>query len=695
MDLFTQYSPWWVIVCLLLGGLYAFILYRKDVRLDDVSKGLKGLLAVLRTLVVAGIAFILLGPFFRFIERQVQKPIILLAQDNSSSVLLGPDSAFYQAAYLEQLEQLQAELGAEFEVQAYRFDKDLDNEFQIDYSGKQSDLGEALDGMMERNVNRNIGAIILASDGIYNKGISPAHIASDAGVPIYTIAMGDTTIRRDLLIEDVAHNRLSYLGNDFPLEILVKADRFASSSSILRVKRGGEELFRRTIEISDEDFILTIPVSLNADRVGRVRYDVSLSPLEGELSQENNYRSIYIDVLDSRQKVLMLYDAPHPDISAIRAAVESNENYEIILQNLNGFTGELQEYDLVILHGAPGQRGRDRSLLERLRIEKKPVWVIGTMKAAWPDLKSLGAGVDVQLKGGNNSTDASPSVERGFSLFTLSDELLQSSRDWAPLKVPFGDFTASPSARVLFHQRIGVVETEQPLWVFSEVDGHKSAVTVGEGLWRWRMQDHVDDGDASTFDELISRGIQFLATKEDRRQFRVYGKDRIDEDQPVILESELYNQSYELVNAPEVEASFTDQDGNEFDFIFSRTQQSYYLDAGILPVGQYSYTCRTNFEGKAYSASGEVLIAAIQVESSRSTADHQLMYRVAESSGGQMFYPDALSEVSTVILNKEEIVPLIYTTEKVRELIESRWIFFLFMALLAIEWFIRKYKGAY
>ncbi len=695
MNLFTQYSPWWVIPCILLGLLYAFILYRKDDRLQDVASWMKFLLAALRTLVIAGIAFLLLGPFFRFIERQIQKPVILLAQDNSSSIVLGPDSAYYKGEYLSGLSQLVTELEEEFEVQRYGFDKELANDFEIDYSGKQSDLGEALDGMLERNVNRNIGAVILASDGIYNKGMSPAHIAPSTGVPVYTIAMGDTTVRRDLLIENVAHNRLSYLGNDFPLEILVKADRFAGKQSVLRVKRGGEELIRRTVDITDDAFMLNVPVMLNADRVGRLRYDISLSPLDGELSTSNNYRSIYLDVLDSRQKVLMLYDAPHPDLAAIRGAIESNDNYEVILNPIGGFTGELKEYDLLILHGAPAQKGRDRGLLERIKAEKTPVWLIGTLGVSWNDLKMLGTAVEVQMKSGNNTTDASPSVERGFTLFSLSDELMQSTRDWAPLKTSFADFSLQPSGKVLFYQRIGVVETEQPLWVFSELDGHKTSLTVGEGLWRWRIQDYVDDENAGAFNELISRTVQFLATKEDRRQFRVYGKDRFDEDQRVILEAELYNQSYDLINDPEVEVTFTDQDGNDFDFVFSRTQNSYFLDAGKLPVGQYSYTSKANFEAKAYSASGELVVSAIQIESVRTTADHQLMYRIAESTGGQMFYPQQTAELSKSILSKEEIVPLIYTSEKVSDLIESRWIFFLFLALLAIEWFIRKYKGGY
>ncbi len=60
-----------------------------------------------------------------------------------------------------------------------------------------------------------------------------------------------------------------------------------------------------------------------------------------------------------------------------------------------------------------------------------------------------------------------------------------------------------------------------------------------------------------------------------------------------------------------------------------------------------------------------------------------------------MFYPDQLKDLSSAIIAKEEIVPLIYSTEQMTDLIESKWLLFLFIGLLAIEWFIRKYKGSY
>jgi len=263
------------------------------------------------------------------------------------------------------------------------------------------------------------------------------------------------------------------------------------------------------------------------------------------------------------------------------------------------------------------------------------------------------------------------------------------------LKTSFAEFSAEPSAQVLFDQRIGVVDTDQPLWVFNEIDGYKSSLTTGEGLWRWRIQNFVENNGHNQFDELISRTVQYLASKEDRRQFRVYNKDTFDEDQNVIIEAEFYNQSFEPINSSEVTVTLTDQDGNEFDFVFSRTQSAYYLDAGRLGPGEYSYEAMMSFEGKNYRSAGSLTVKAIQIEAVKTRADHQLLYRMAQGSGGQMFYPNQMTELAETLKSKEDIVPVIYSTEQMTDLIDSPWLLFLFIALLAIEWFVRKYKGAY
>ena len=83
--------PWYFLLfCLLAGGLYAWWLYRRT----PFSKILRWLLTVLRFLVVSVIAFLLLAPILRQKVHERQQPRIVLMQDVSGSVTSSADSIF-------------------------------------------------------------------------------------------------------------------------------------------------------------------------------------------------------------------------------------------------------------------------------------------------------------------------------------------------------------------------------------------------------------------------------------------------------------------------------------------------------------------------------------------------------------------------------------------------------------------------
>jgi hypothetical protein len=44
-----------------------------------------------------------------------------------------------------------------------------------------------------------------------------------------------------------------------------------------------------------------------------------------EFTAQNNSRDAYIEVIDGKEKILLLAAAPHPDIKAIKSALEKNE----------------------------------------------------------------------------------------------------------------------------------------------------------------------------------------------------------------------------------------------------------------------------------------------------------------------------------------------------------------------------------
>ena len=226
MKLTTEYPLWFIIFCIAAGIVYAGILYFKDKKLSELSIWIVRLLAAFRFIVVALLSFLLLSPLLKTISREVEKPVIIIAQDNSESITAGKDSAFYKTEYRKSLQQLVDKLADKYDIRFYSFAdkiKEITLADSVLFNEKQTDISLLFDEIETRFTNRNTGAIILASDGLYNKGSNPVYSADKIKTPVYTVALGDTTVKKDIILLKAEHNRLAYLGNKFPIEIVVNA----------------------------------------------------------------------------------------------------------------------------------------------------------------------------------------------------------------------------------------------------------------------------------------------------------------------------------------------------------------------------------------------------------------------------------------------------------------------------------------
>lgn len=691
MDIVFEYPGWFLLFCVAAGFLYAFILYRKDKRFAEASIWLVRSMTVFRFLAITFLSFLLLSPLLKNTIREVEKPIIIIAQDNSESLVAGKDSAFYRTDYKQKLQKLKDELSDKYEVRSYSFaDKvtELKNIDSLEFSEKQTDISSLFDEIETRYSNRNVGAIILASDGLYNRGSNPVYSSDKIKVPVYSIALGDTTIKKDIILAKAEHNRLAYLGNDFPIEVLVNARQLKGKTSTLTISKGGATLFTQTVNINSDAFSVTVPVILQAKEVGLQHYKIRLSSVPEEMTIVNNARDVFIDVLDARQKVLILAEAPHPDVAAIKQSIESNQNYEVESYTIDNFDKPLKKYNLVILHQLPSQRTPASKVLTELNASDIPVWSFSGANAI----------LRTNLTVGNTTTktnECEPVLENSFPLFTISDELRKAFKDLPAVVCPFGSYQTDANSNVLLYQRIGIVDTKTPMMLFNSVGESKVAVFTGEGIWKWKLQDFAANGSNVLFDEFISKTVQYLSVKVDKSFFRVIGKNNFLENEAIELEAEVYNESYELINEPEVNIVISNAENKKFQFAFSKTTNAYRLNAGSMPVGEYKYEAKVKVGEKIYTQRGEFSVSAIQVEHVNTVADHQMLFSLAKKHGGEMLYPADMEQLTEKLMSREDIKTVSYSEKRLTDLINLKWIFFVLLALLSAEWFMRKRNGAY
>ena len=695
ISIITEYSIAFVFVCLALGGLFTYLLYRNSTYSRDLPKALFYTVIAARFLLISFLSFLLLGPMLKVITREVERPIVIVAIDRSKSMANTKDSASVIETVKNFLNKSNTDLPDEFDLKLLSFGDQVRENKNESFNDKATDFTSLYEAIDIKFANRNVGAIVIASDGIYNEGSNPVYGPDRIKAPIYTLAFGDTTVRKDAAIARVNINKVALLGNSFPIEILLDAKQCTGNNLSLTVTEDTTQVvFTKTVAVSSNDFRLNIPMFLDAKKKGILRYRISINKLDGEVTYLNNTTDVFINVIENKQKVLILSSAPNPDIAALRSAIESSINYEVLSMPVGEFTGRVSDYNLCILHGLPSKNNAASGLIDNLKNAGVPLWFILSSNTDINTLNNLSSGIQVANNRGSMQ-DVYPSLSNGFSLFTFSDLLSEKIKEWPPLTAPFGVYSMKSGSSALLNQKIGTVSTTQPLMLFSEQGNYKSVVLGGEGLWRWRLADYNSNGNHDLSNELILKTVQYLSVKDDKSPFKVNLKNAFKENEAIVIDAELYNESGQLTNLPEAKITITDQNKKQFPYVFSRTEKAYTLNIGQFPVGKYTYKADVKLGDKLFNRSGEFSVNALQLETVNTIANHQLLNSIAVRSGGKMYLAANYQNLIDDLKKQEDLKPMSYTRKKMEDMIDFPWVFFTLILLVATEWFIRKRSGGY
>lgn len=689
---FLEFNIFVLIISLALSVLYPYFLYKKETKL---KKQTRNALAITRGIVVFIISFFLLSPLLNNRGLTYEKPIILFAQDNSKSILMNANKAFYEKEYLEQSKEFLNELSSKYDVKSFSLSENLSANSTIDFKGTKSNLSLILDEAINTYKNRNLAAVVLASDGISNSGRDLSDYVQTMKSPVYTILMGDSIPQRDIRIQNIIHNEIVYKKNDFIVDIRIKAYDLVNQLANISIIRDGKTLYSTKEKINSKNESISIKAQLNADIGGYQKYTLKVDPIAGEKNTINNTSNFYIEVIENKQKIALIAAAPHPDLAAIKQSIEKNENYQVELifaEQIN--TNKLKEFQLLILHQIPTSFASGADIFKYIQNNNTPVWLIVGNQTYVDLFNKLNFGLRI---GGykNNPNEVFPKISNEFQGFVLDERWNEFINELPPLQSPYGNYAIDNASQKLFTQKIGSINTDEALLVFNNA-GARKAILMGEGIWRWKITENKLRNNSVLIDDLCSKIIQYLSSKDDKRKFKVYLQNKNpEESDEIIFRAELYNDSYEAINTPEVSLNIRNQNNKIYPFNFNRTDKQYELNIGSLPEGSYSYDASTTLSQNKYSASGKFNVIKLNLEELNTVADFDNLRNLSELTGAKAFRASELEKLKQELLNNENFKTLSYEENKTDELINLKWIFILILSLLTFEWLLRKYLGVY
>lgn len=689
----------WLVLSLLLSIFAAFLLYFRQKELDypEGKTWMRWLLPALRALGIWLVILLLINPLVRKNERRVELPVLLVAMDASSSMVQGKDSAGVRKTIANVADRFRSALSEKFDLQFVAFGEKFRNqEDELSWNDKQTDISEVFEQSSLLFEGRNLQGIVLLSDGLYNRGQNPQYLAEKSGVPIFGIGVGDSSVRKDLRINSIRTNAMVYAGNRFPVEIDLQSRKIPQGTSLLRITHNGVLVHSEQIIIDQEEFNSRISVMLEAPAPGNQRYVVSLSAIQGEVTLSNNQREFFMDVLEGRQKILLLAKSPGPDIGAYKRAIERNSNYELEMRIGPQAFDPIKPgtYDLIIIAGL-GNDSRQTALIHQFVTQKQHWLGIVAVQPNISVLNTLESGL--RITGLNNSfNDAVPILQKEFSYFELDKELMSRFQQMPPMLAPYGNYRIDEPGGILLAQKIGAVKTQYPLIYLQNQDDIRHGLVLGEGFWKWQLYEFERYGDQRATDELLGKMIQFLTRKNDRRPFRVKAEKRIiPENEPIRFSAEVYDQNQSPITAPEVRLTLFSEDKKQYTYSFSRRSSDYELDAGRLPAGVYTYKATTNTGGKQLQEQGSIVVSKLDAELLEQSADFHLMRSMGAATGGAFYLLHEADRLIEQLRNSEEMAAVSYQNVRLSDLIQIQWILFLIALLFGTEWILRRWLGSY
>ena len=280
---------------------------------------------------------------------EVEKPLLLVYADESVSI-----TAEEQNRFSTWFEGQKEALGQKYDVHYRRFGSEVAREGDsIGNSNLNTDYSKVVESINEDHYNQNVGAIIVATDGIQNLGQDPFYQDINQSGPLEVFALGDSVIQPDFEITEILNNDLVFLGNKFQIKVRYKAKRMQGNLAWLTLFKNGKKVDGVASEIVNSLEAREYIFELEADQIGLNRFTLSIEPHGDEKNISNNTAETFIDVLDNRTQVVIIAKAPHPDVAAIKTAIETNDQYEVKVHLLEDWNEDLEAIDLAILHGIP------------------------------------------------------------------------------------------------------------------------------------------------------------------------------------------------------------------------------------------------------------------------------------------------------------------------------------------------------
>ena len=665
-----------IILSLLIACVYSYFNYYYKAK---IKLKVHLILALFRFITVFCVLLLLINPIISNKTLEIVKSPLVIAVDNSSSI----SNLKATKTTLELYDKLTSntELKDKFDIQSYRFDSDFESTDKFDFIGSQTFIDQV--AINSKNINKNlVFPTVLITDGNQTSG-NDFVFSFDSNNKVYPIAVGDTTTNLDLRINKLNANKYAFHKNKFPVEIFLNYSGTKAINSNFSISQGNSVLNSQVVSFSPSKKSVVISALLPADKVGLQVYKASISSNEKEKNTYNNSYNFAVEVIDQRTEIALISSFNHPDLGALKRAIESNAQRKVTLLKPKEIN-DLSKYNIVILYQPTIEF---KSFFEKNTDLGLNTFIITGTKTDFNYLNQQQK--DLVFKMSSQSESYIAEYQDNFNLFDLEDIGFS---QFPPLENSFGIITTAANVNVLLGCSIRNINTNSPLLAFSENQGKRTAYLLGENSWKWRLQSHVDTKSYEKYDTFIDKTIQYLASNASKKSLVVNHDGFYNSGDAIEISAQYFNKNYEFDDKANLNITVVNRKTKakkSYDLLKSNTDFKVNLDG--LEVGKYDFVVKELNSNSVYNGYFEIL--DFDIEKQFVNPDLSKLNQVANQTKGQLVFPDKVDLLIKSLLENEEYKSVQKSIIKKIPLIDWIWMLMILIICLASEWFIRKYNG--
>ena len=665
----------YIIIAVIVSATIAIFFYY--INLKNKEK-VSYILTFLRFISLLAIFILLINPKIEQQIISVEKPTLVVAVDNSSSI----KNTNQSVEVLDLVSDFKSNkpLNEKFNIDFYSFGKEVELLDSLNFSNSQTDISKPFKQFKEVYKNK-IAPIILITDG--NQTLGNSYEFINISTPIYPIIVGDTTQYADILISRLNVNRYAYLENKFPVEVFMNYTGVNNVNSKLEVYKGNQKVFSEILNFDKEENSQNISFHLPTDKVGVHYYSAQLVPIQNEKNSTNNKRDFVVEVIDEQAKILLLTSFSHPDVGALKSAIEANKQRKATIKVI-GDDFNILEYQSVILY-QPTSAFQD--VFVELDYQKINHFIITGTKTDWSFLNEVQDNFSKNLI--NQTENYSAVYNQSFNAFVTDDVGFE---NYPPLTDYFGEVTFNIPHENILTQKIGNISTGKPFLSTYEYGEQRGVALFGENSWRWRMTSKREDESSIDYDNFIGKLIQYLASTKKANRLSI-------EFNPIYYSNSVINISANYLDKNYVfDANATLwlllKNGltNEIKHIpFSLQGNDYLVDVSGLESGEYSFIITV--ENKNLTSRGIFKVVDFDVERQFLSANKSGLASIANMTDGKLYYLNNTTDLESDLIEDSRFVSIQKSENKINSIIDWKWLLGVIILSLSIEWFIRKYNG--